>query len=664
MALIDIRSFMGMRPAVAGHLLDSWEAQFVAGAELSSGELRHVNRNLRVDAFAGETRSVWLQDCRSLGKGERWLHYADRRSFVAANADDAYARVYMSREEGGLAVSAMVDGGLCEYRLGVPVPEVAPSFGSTGAKREGEVTFDKATSRFSFTSSLKPFLAPGQKVVFTSGTLPTGISTDTGYIVLYEQDGAYAFAKTDAPTTPVTLDNEGTGHAVVQYDGLEQTRLYAFTVVNRLGEESAPGPLSTAMTVDASCRVELTGMTYTETEGYAPAVAKRLYRAATAGDGETGLLFLAELPFEAETYTDISLDLQLGESCLTSGWNLPASLRHLRGLPDGVLVGHTDTEVCFSEPGHPYAWPSAQRYTVRGRIEAVAVSMRTVFVLTDSVVHVVTVDDPATVTITTLNGYVPCLNADGVVESSFGVFFPSTDGLYRVGEGVSQAENVTDGLINEREWRAMSPESLLAAFFDMSYFAFVEHAERGKLALLLDFGTDGQARMRYLNLHGTALALVPSRRRLFCMTPTKDGRNTGHVLYQVFGDASETTPITWMSKCWITPYPVNMAACLVETEDKAWTVTLSGWGGAVGETVCGDVPFGGEQTDKYPWEANLTMLSLFCDGMAVASVPVTPYSLMPLPGDFSGRRFEVRLTSFAKDIRRVAVATTTAELMG
>lgn len=399
-------------------------------------------------------------------------------------------------------------------------------------------------------------------------------------------------------------------------------------------------------------------------EGFAPLAGKRVYRAATGTKGETGLLFLAEIAADVSAYTDISIDMELGESCMTTGWNPPPSLRNLRGMPDGVLVGHTDTEVCFSEPGHPYAWPSAQRYSVRGRIEAVAVSMRTVFVLTDSVVHVVTMDDPAMASITTLNGYVPCLNAAGVVESPLGVFFPSTDGLYRIGEGYSQAQNVTDGLINEREWRSMSPETMLSAFFDMTYFSFIEHNAFGKQALLLDFGSDGQARMRYLQFYGSALALVPSRRRLFCVSPTKTGNGLEHVLYQVFGDTSETSPITWTSKCWLMPYPVNMAACIVETEDKVWGTQLESWNGSLGAGLCAEVPFGGEQTGAYPWEANLTMLTLTCDGRLVARIPVTPYALLPLPGDSSGRRFEVQITSFAKDIRRVAVATTTAELMG
>lgn len=663
MALIDIRSFTGMRPAAAVHLLDGGEAQFVVGAELSSGELRHVNRNLRVDSFTSKTHSVWLQDCREIGGGEHWLRYADRRSFVAANADDAYARVYMSSESGGLFVSAMREGTLYEYKLGVPAPDVAPVIGNTG-KREGDVTFTKATSMFSFTSVLKPFLAPGQKVIFTGSALPTGVPADTEYIVLFERNGGYAFAKTDAPTTQVVLDGDGSGHAEVKPDGLEQTRLYAFTAVNSLGEESAPGPLTESLTVDASCRVELSGMFCTMPEGFAPLAAKRIYRAATGADGETGLLFLAEIAADVSTYTDISIDMELGESCMTTGWNPPPSLRNLHGMPDGVLVGHTDTEVCFSEPGHPYAWPNGQRYSVRGKIEAVAVSMRTVFVLTDSVVHVVTMDDPAMASITTLNGYVPCLNAAGVVESPLGVFFPSTDGLYRVGEGYSQAQNVTDGLINERAWRAMSPETMLSAFFDMTYFAFIEHEERGRLALLLDFGSDGQARMRYLQLYGTALTLVPSRRRLFCVSPTKTGNGLEHILYQIFGDESETSPITWASKSWLMPYPVNMAACIVETEDKVWGALLESWNGSIGGGMCAEVPFGGEQTDAYPWESSLTMLALSCDGNPVARIPVTPYTLLPLPGDYSGRRFEVQITSFAKDIKRVAVATTTAELMG
>lgn len=62
-------------------------------------------------------------------------------------------------------------------------------------------------------------------------------------------------------------------------------------------------------------------------------------------------------------------------------------------------------------------------YTFQGRIQTTAVSQRTLFALTESVVHALTVDDPASAFATTLDGYALCLSADGTVTSPLGVFF-------------------------------------------------------------------------------------------------------------------------------------------------------------------------------------------------------------------------------------------------
>ena len=43
-------------------------------------------------------------------------------------------------------------------------------------------------------------------------------------------------------------------------------------------------------------------------------------------------------------------------------------------------------------------------YTFQGRIQTTAVSQRTLFALTESVVHALTVDDPASAFATTLDG--------------------------------------------------------------------------------------------------------------------------------------------------------------------------------------------------------------------------------------------------------------------
>lgn len=664
MAVINVDAFTGMRPAVAGHLLEPGEAQAACNVDTSTGALQPVFLARQEAQYDFVARSIWRHDARISGHGLVWRAYPDRRRFVESPvAGDRHSRLYMS-SGGGLT---FMGGEGKEYALGITAPEDAPVTVET-SRRGGPVRFDPGRQGFVFTSpdrARRPYLTPGEKVTLT-GELPAPFVSGTQYAVLESlpmPDGGYAYRVAAEGQEAVRFTEEGTGQCEAAYSGTLQNRVYVYTAVNAFGDESAPS-LPCAVTVDRACNLRLKNLLYTPQAGEAPIAKKRIYRLATGASGASDYLYVDEIAGTETVFIDNRLDEELAEALPSLDWKPPSpDLRNLTALPGGVLAAHTEGAVRFCAPYMPYAWPEANSYDILGRVLAIAASQRTLFVLTESVVHSMTVDDPAAAYATTLDGFTPCLSADGVVSSPLGVLFPSSDGLYLVSQGMTSPRNVTDGLISDREWSRMNPASFLAVFFDTTYLAFFRREDGEYGALLLDFGQNGQARMRLMDEWGTAAQLVPGGRRVFYVKPVG---STGHSsLYELFGNADAPSIATWRSKPFVFPTPVNMGAAIVECDtagNEGKPPEIVFWGGPVGEQMPGEVPFGEEDSDVYPEGRPISaVLRVFADGGLRATLYVRPNRFMRLPQGYAAREWEFEITTL-RPVKRIAIATAIEEL--
>lgn len=277
--------------------------------------------------------------------------------------------------------------------------------------------------------------------------------------------------------------------------------------------------------------------------------------------------------------------------------------------------------------------------------------------------HALTVDDPASAFATTLDGYAPCLSADGTVTSPLGVLFPSSDGLYLVSQGMTSPQNVTDGLISDREWHDLNPSSFFAVFYDTTYLAFYRRLNGEYGTLMLDFGKNGQARMRLMDEWGMAIVVVPGGRKIYY---AKQIGNTGESgLYEMFGNEDAPYIATWRSKEFVFPTPVNMAAAIVESEGDEMDggeEEILFWGGAVGDQMSGEIPFGDEDSDVYPGGTPISsVLRVFADGKLRATLYVKPNRFMRLPQGYAARRWEFEITTL-KPVKRIAIGTAIEEL--
>lgn len=664
MAVISVETFTGMRPAVAAHLLEPGEAQSAFNVDTSTGELQPVFLARQETQYDFVARSIWRHDARVSGHGLVWRAYPDKRQFVESPvAGDRHSRLYMSSGNG----LSFMGGEGKEYALGITAPEDSPVTVDC-TQRGGAIWFDPGKQGLVFTSAdraERPYLTPGERVTLT-GALPSPFVSGTVYAVLEAlptADGKYAYRVGRENQTAIRFSDEGTGQCSVAYAGTAQNRVYVYTVVNAFGDESAPS-LPCSVTVDRSCNLQIKNLLYAAQAGEAPIAKKRIYRLATGASGSSDYLYVDEVDGSATTFVDNRIDEELAEALPSLGWQVPrADLRHLTAMPGGVVAAHTEGAVWFSEPYMPYAWPEANRYDILGRVLAIAASQRTLFVLTESVVHSMTMDDPASVYTTTLDGFAPCLSADGVVSSPLGVLFPSSDGLYLVSQGMTSPQNVTDGLISDREWSLMNPSSFLGIFFDTTYMAFFRRDNGEYGTLMLDFGKNGQARMRLMDEWGTAVQVVPGGRRVFYAKPI--GSTGRSAVYELFGNTDAPSIATWRSKTFTFPTPVNMSAAIVEcdaTQSEGTCGDIVFWGGPVGEQMVGEVPFGEEDSDAYPGGQPISaVLRVFADGVLRANVLVRPNIFMRLPQGYAARRWEFEITTL-KPVKRIAIGTAIEEL--
>ena len=126
MQRIDIPAFKGMAPRVSPALLEDVQGVTVTGV-VTSGELRPW----RVPALAADcdadTRGIYLTDS---GEWLTWNEPVQVHPSVGAN--DAFGRIYYTRESGGLFAASPMDD-WAEVRAGVPKPADVPTVVVSGS---------------------------------------------------------------------------------------------------------------------------------------------------------------------------------------------------------------------------------------------------------------------------------------------------------------------------------------------------------------------------------------------------------------------------------------------------------------------------------------------------------------------------------------------------
>jgi len=301
------------------------------------------------------------------------------------------------------------------------------------------------------------------------------------------------------PDAALTVEPQGTGSGE-----LGVTYSYIYTYVTAWGEESAPSPVTGVSTLEEDQHIRLKGFVKPTLVSNGNDITHfRLYRLLTGTSGTAAYQLVKarpvnlsgtpvwDIPATLVTSDEIyvydadddssptALTSDLGEVCPTESWVVPPSdMAGLIQFQNGILAGFSGQEVCVSEPHIPYAWPEAYRHTVDYEIVALGVHGSTLVVATDAYPYIIQGSDPSTMTKKRIEVKQKCLSKRGLVSSPYGVFYPSPEGLYQV-TSAGQAVNATEAIFTAKQWRALSPETLIGFFYDDSYYGFFQGTNTG-----------------------------------------------------------------------------------------------------------------------------------------------------------------------------------------
>lgn len=344
---------------------------------------------------------------------------------------------------------------------------------------------------------------------------------------------------------------------------------YVYTFVNDLGEESAPSlPSATVLRPDGvSVTVTTPQGEPTGVDGDYFIATKRIYRAATGSTG-TAFRFVAEIPLSQADYVDTLTDTELGEVLESDIWALPpVDLEGILALPNGVMVGFRENELCLSAQNHPHAWPIEYRLATDTRIVGIGNIDTTVVIGTESFLYVATGNDPANYSMSKFEiPHAASSKRSFAYITGLGVVFSGPQGLMVV-SGVGQAKNLTEEVFSLRQWQALDPTSIFSVAHDDIYFMFWQSgSDRGCYAVDLRPDGFGVVQMAF---HASAAYVNPVDDKMYLVLdsdnepdddmlpilPVLPAYIDGRTIYQFEGNPVDLMTYRWRTKLFLEPYP-------------------------------------------------------------------------------------------------------------
>lgn len=372
------------------------------------------------------------------------------------------------------------------------------------------------------------------------------------------------------PSTILTVTLAGTPDT--EYDA--KTLSYYYTYVTAWGEESIPSEETAVLTVPGGQHVILSNFV---NPNILHITHFRVYRLETGTSANAEYQLVGVRPGTLNTAPVIDVPLSAIASantqffdadhisnpvrvnpaeldvCVTEAFNAPpATLTNLNQFLNGILVGSSGNDVCFSEPMYAYAWPISYRQTLGETIVGVGVFQSTVVAITTAYPYILQGTDPARMSKERLEYQQGCVSKRGVVNTRVGVIYPSPDGLFLV-DGVN-VNNLTENIYTPEQWYALTPSNLIGFFFDNAYFGFFSGTDIGIIVTLegtpklfeFDLG---------VNIYG---GFVDASTNTLCLLG-KSG--VTYYVYEWGGGDKLTT--TWQTKTF-SSHPTNYAALQIK----------------------------------------------------------------------------------------------------
>ena len=340
--------------------------------------------------------------------------------------------------------------------------------------------------------------------------------------------------------------------------GTTENRVYVYTYISVFGgieEESAPSPVSTAVTVYIANGATISGFAAPPTTNY-NITKRRIYR-SVSGTGSTQFQFVAEIPLATTSYLDNIPSSGLGEVLSSQFYEEPpSSMKGVISLPNNFLAGFFGQTLCFSEVNVPHAWPSIYQVNVGYDIVGIAAFGQSIAVMTKGYPYVASGLTPENITLEKVAILEPCVAKRSITSDNTGVTYASPNGLVGIGPG--QAGLMTGNVMLKNDFDKFNPQTLRSAFFAGKYFGFFNDGT--------ETITDG-AFILDRNLQATPLSLTTLAAQA-CFVDPEDGNMyvvEDAEIKEWEGDIYNTLPYEWVSKRFVLE-ACNLGAIEVEAD--------------------------------------------------------------------------------------------------
>jgi hypothetical protein len=506
-----------------------------------------------------------------------------------------------------------------------------------------------------------------ERLYYTGDTTPKMLVSGTEYDL--------ALAGPSAALT-ATLGGSGSGDVV--------TRVYTYTYVTSMGEESEPAAVSNKIDWKPGNTVVLSGfLAGPAGRGIA---TQRIYRSQT---GQLGTYFylIAERAVGTGDFNDTVAVDAFQEPLPSEDWNPPPDgLQGLTSLPNGSFVGFVDRQICFSEPYRPHAWPEKYRLSTTDLIVGLGAIGGVVVVLTEGYPVVLQGSHPAAMSNVKLELNAPCINERSIVDLGFAVVFATNDGLASV-RADGSISLITANLFSRDDWLALNPTTIIAAQISGRYVAFYDtvDAAGNRLAGALFFDlAEAPFLVRSASQASAASFSVANGGLYFVKSGTKD-------IYRFDAPSGVRKNLYWRSKEFMLPYDENFGAIRIDTDPSVSgtdTSNIEEWlaatiaannaliaaGSILGEwnavpyntlelngDILTDIP--GEYLDGNFVAAaggGTTTVGIYANGKKVASIGKTDV-ITRLPSGFLARKWEIEVAGNLK-ITQIAMGKSPDDL--
>lgn len=555
MSAVRLQGFLGESPKTDKRLLGDHNAQSVYNAKLTSGRLDTLYYPLEVVASM-RTSAMSIYRMYS-GTTDYWLNWASDVDVAKGPiSGDTSFRIYFTSDvfEPRMSNLALATSAApyptAWYVLGVTPPTTACTVTAPGTGSGTETRAYVYTFVTQYGEESAP--SPASAIVTATGT-----ATGTWSISGMQTAPANSYA-----TTAVTWSGGYLTVTVASTFGLRAGEyltlsLLAPTVLNA-SYKVYDVPSSTTFRIamsDPGTITDQIGVATRDAPHNTTGMTKRLYRSVTSGT-DANYYFVKEFAVANTTALD-DVGANIGEPIPTTGWAMPpVDLRGIRTLPSGALVGFRNggNEVCFSEPLSPYAWPQSYRLTTDYPIQAVGVFGTAVVIMTAGTPYIAQGTDVAAMSMSRIDQNWPCLSKRGVVEAGDGVFWPCPQGLAML--GIGGASLATLPFYTQREWTLEKPETFRAAYHDNRYYAAADRTS-GQGAVFI-FDRAGEATISHSDWLLNGMWCDPQTGKLYVLH--------SNVIKQWDSDTSTRMTVTWQSKEFIVPTPINLGAAKVEAD--------------------------------------------------------------------------------------------------